>query len=149
LVAEQILSPLDSLSEVRQIILQNHEWYNGNGYPFGKDYHSLELGGMILSVADTFDALTADRPYRRGIAPEAALKEITRFSGTQFCPAVVNAFTKVMESNGYALPLKAFPEKEEVISESPSPARISEEGQEELQSMEGDAAIIWIGDYKK
>jgi len=59
----------------------------------------IPLAGRILSVADALDAMTSDRPYRKAMPPEAALREIQEMAGTQFCPRVVAALMSALERN--------------------------------------------------
>ena len=68
---------------------------DGRGYPLGLKGEEISLGARAFSVADTFDAITSDRVYRRGRPYQDALEEILRFSGTQFDPKVVEAFARV------------------------------------------------------
>ncbi len=69
--------------------------FDGSGYPAGLAGTSIPLGARIFTVADTFDAITSDRPYRKGQSVEVALAEIKRCSGTQFDPQVVAAMLAV------------------------------------------------------
>lgn len=95
LIGVQILEPIDFLSRVRAIIGQHHERFDGAGYPFGICGDELCLEARILAVADTYDAMTSNRPYRDGMSAESALQEINRNAGTQFDPQVVQAFGEV------------------------------------------------------
>ncbi|MBA3013343.1 MAG: DUF3365 domain-containing protein [Proteobacteria bacterium] len=76
-------------------ILHHHERLDGKGYPEGLQGEELPLIARIIAVADTFDAMTTDRPYRQGLSREEALAEIERHSGTQFDPQVVATFAKI------------------------------------------------------
>ncbi len=91
----RILEPIAAYSRVIPIVLQHHEWFNGKGYPDGVVGEQISLGGRILAVADVFDALVSDRPYRAGIELGRAIEIITEQSGEQFDPKVVRAFLKV------------------------------------------------------
>jgi putative two-component system response regulator len=83
-------SPILELAE--QIILAHHEWWNGNGYPTGLEGNAIPIAGRIVAVADVFDALTHDRPYKKAWTVEAALNEIRTLSGRQFDAGVIKAF---------------------------------------------------------
>jgi putative two-component system response regulator len=83
-------SPILEMAE--QIILSHHEWWNGNGYPAGLKGTEIPIPGRIVAVADVFDALTHDRPYKKAWPVEDALIEIRTLSGLQFDPSVVEAF---------------------------------------------------------
>ncbi|MBI2251887.1 MAG: HD-GYP domain-containing protein [Armatimonadetes bacterium] len=72
----------------------HHERYDGLGYPYGLREKEIPLGARILAVADTFDALTSDRPYRKRLSEEEALQEIKKNQGTQFDPLIVEAILK-------------------------------------------------------
>ena len=76
-------------------VRNHHERFDGTGYPDGLAHPELPLAPRIISVADTFDAMTTSRPYRRGLAPEEASAEIANSAGSQFCPRVVAAFRKL------------------------------------------------------
>jgi putative nucleotidyltransferase with HDIG domain len=76
----------------RDCIRHHHEHWDGHGYPAGLAGEAIPLGARIIAVADAFDAMTSDRPYRAGLPREAAIEELCRCSGTQFDPQVVEAF---------------------------------------------------------
>lgn len=85
---------------IRQLkdIKYHHEFYNGTGYPEGLKEDEIPFMARILSVADTFDAMKADRPYRTGRTMEFITGEFKKCSGTQFDPKVIDAFFKVIGS---------------------------------------------------
>ncbi len=78
-----------------EIASSHHERFDGKGYIIGKKGSDIPLGGRILCVADVFDALTTDRPYRKGMAPEIALSYIKDGSGTHFDPQIVDIFDRM------------------------------------------------------
>ena len=87
-------------------VLHHHEHWNGGGYPNGLAGEEIPLGARIILVADAFEAITADRPYRKAQSPQAALAELRRNSGTQFDPEVVAALARHLSgvtSNAVAL----------------------------------------------
>lgn len=92
LIGVRILEPIHFLREVREIIAQHHERFDGQGYPCGIDGDQLLLEARILTVADTFDAMTSDRPYRKALAQNMAVQEIEENAGSQFDPEVTAAF---------------------------------------------------------
>ena len=92
-VGSEIVGRLRNLRHVLPGVRSHHERVDGNGYPDGLAGEEIPLVAKIIAVADTFDAMTTSRPYRAGIAPEAAAAEIAAQSGTQFSPAVVEAFS--------------------------------------------------------
>ncbi len=94
----KIIANVPFLQEVAVIIRAHHERWDGNGYPEGLAAEDIPLGARIFAVADSFDAMTSDRPYRRGRALDEAITEIERCSGTQFDPQVVHAFLAVSMS---------------------------------------------------
>jgi HD-GYP domain-containing protein (c-di-GMP phosphodiesterase class II) len=74
------------------IIRHHHERYDGTGYPDGLAGEEIPIGARIFAVADTFDAMTSDRPYRKAMSTEESVQEIIACSGSQFDPKVVGAF---------------------------------------------------------
>lgn len=98
LIGERILDPITFLKDVKTIVGDHHERFDGKGYPHQKCGDELSLEAKILAVADTFDALTSDRPYRKALPFEDAVAEIRRCSSTQFDPDVVSVFLKTIDS---------------------------------------------------
>ncbi len=84
-------------SDVSNIVLQHHERIDGSGYPYGLKDEEICIEAKIIAVADTFDAMTSDRPYRKGDSFETALKEINKLSGTWFDVEVVEAFNRYIK----------------------------------------------------
>ncbi|MDD5236894.1 MAG: HD domain-containing protein, partial [Candidatus Omnitrophica bacterium] len=98
LKSAEILQPLDFLDEVIILIREHHERYDGAGYPDGLKGDAIKLGARIMSVADTYDAMTSKRPYReKAFSKEEAVEEIKRKSGSQFDPKVVEAFLRIAD----------------------------------------------------
>jgi diguanylate cyclase (GGDEF)-like protein len=91
-VGQVILEQATFLREAVPIILHHHERYSGHGYPFGLRGNDIPLGARIVAIADAYDAMTRDRPYKRAIGHEQALEELRRHAGTQFDPELVNLF---------------------------------------------------------
>lgn len=90
----ELLEGNRTLKNVQAIITQHHERWNGKGYPRGLKKNEINTDAQIVAVADVFEALTADRPYRKGLPPYHALEMIIAWSGQDFNPAVVQAFRK-------------------------------------------------------
>jgi HD-GYP domain-containing protein (c-di-GMP phosphodiesterase class II) len=86
------LSQVDGFQKAALLVLHQKEKIDGSGYPKGLRGEEIPLGSRIIAVAESFDALTTDRPYRSALSREAALEELMRCSGTQFDPEVVSAF---------------------------------------------------------
>ena len=104
-VSVEILEPFGVFSHELPLIRQHHERFDGKGYPDGLKSREITLGARILAVADVFDAITSDRPYRLAKSCEQALKEIAECSGSQFDPEVVEAFQKAYEKHKEEWPL--------------------------------------------
>jgi putative nucleotidyltransferase with HDIG domain len=94
-ISEFILSEIDLSPLVLQIARSSHERMDGQGYPDGLEGDAIPMPARIVLVADAFDALTTDRPYRRARRPRAAIEEIAAHAGTQFCPGVVAALERL------------------------------------------------------
>jgi HD-GYP domain-containing protein (c-di-GMP phosphodiesterase class II) len=94
LIGAQIVKDISFLEPVIPYVLEHHERFDGKGYPRGVAGENISIKGRLLAVADTFDAMTSDRPYRKALEPEDAVKEILRNGGTQFDPEVVRAFER-------------------------------------------------------
>ena len=87
-----------TLRPVLPAVLYHHERWDGAGYPTGRASTQIPLEARILSVVDCYDAMTSNRPYRAALAPEQAIEEVDRCSGTQFDPDVAVAFIEAWES---------------------------------------------------
>ncbi len=98
----RILEPISAYADVLPIVMQHHERLDGQGYPHGLSGQSICLGARILAVADVFDAMASDRPYRAGWDQEHALEHIKQRAGEQFDPEAVNALIKITTSEGHA-----------------------------------------------
>ena len=90
-----MLRKIPFLSEAAEIVYSHQEHYDGSGYPSALRWREIPVGSRIFAVADTLDAITSDRPYRRARSFDAAREEILRCSGTQFDPSVVEIFLKI------------------------------------------------------
>lgn len=99
-IAYQIIGRMPAFKNVAEIILHHHERYDGHGYTSGLAGTDIPLGSRILAVADTFDSITSVRPYRAAESLEFAKAELLKNSGTQFDPAIVEAFIEILDS-GY------------------------------------------------
>ncbi|MBL7032478.1 MAG: GAF domain-containing protein [Nitrospira sp.] len=93
----EIIAPIKQLREVLPGILHHHERYDGKGYPYGIKGNDIPLCASILSVADSFDSMTSDRPYRKSPGIDYAIAELKRCSGSQFDPQIVEVFLKVLK----------------------------------------------------
>ena len=98
------------LADIGRIIRSCHERFDGNGYPDGLAGEEIPLPARIVLVADAFDALTTNRPYRAGRHVYAAFQELRAETGTQFCPLVIDALEQVLREEPELLgvePLRA------------------------------------------
>ena len=93
----RILEPIKSFSEIIPFVVQHHERFDGQGYPDGIAGESISLGARILAIADAYDAMISDRPYRKGLPFNRIVSIIKEVSGAQFDPKVVQAFLKIVE----------------------------------------------------
>ncbi len=96
-IGYELVSRVAFLSGAAEIVLTHHEHYDGTGYPQGLIGEEIPLGARIFAVADTLDAMTSDRPYRRALSYHAAREEITREAGKQFDPRVVETFQRISD----------------------------------------------------
>ncbi len=92
-----LLLQTETLSRVALVIRHHHERYDGTGYPDKLAGEEIPFLSRVLYVADAFDSMTADRPYRKAPGRDYAVAELRRCSGSQFDPLVVEAFLKIME----------------------------------------------------
>ncbi len=99
-IGANILSPIDSLGDIIPMVRHHHERMDGKGYPDGLKGSKIPLWARITAVADTFHALTSNRPYRTGMNVENALQIIDDVKGTQLCPDCVDLFLTWITRNG-------------------------------------------------
>ena len=101
-IGANLLSNVPMLERVRPIVLSHHERYDGTGYPAGLREDQIPLAAQIIAVADAYQAMTAERPYRGAMSSKSALKELRANAGTQFNPVVVEAFIATVEGDRHA-----------------------------------------------
>ena len=98
IIGHQILAPVKYLGPVAQMVLYHQEWFDGRGYPEGLKGEQIPLGARIVACLDAWDAMTSDRPYRKALGRDIALKELMKGAGTQFDPKVVETFMRLEKS---------------------------------------------------
>ena len=96
LIGVNIVDKVHISPEIHELILHHHERYDGKGYPDRLGNGEVSFGAFILGVADAYDAMTSDRPYRRGMSPEQAMEILKEGRGSQFHPEAVDAFIASM-----------------------------------------------------
>ncbi|QXE92187.1 HD domain-containing phosphohydrolase [Geomonas subterranea] len=118
-IGMKILEPIEFLHDVRLCIGQHHERYDGKGYPNRLAGQELLLESRILAIADSFDAMTSDRPYRKALKLEVAIQELAENAGTQFDPELVPIFIKLLKTPNF------LPQREEYpgLHVVPSPSK--------------------------
>ena len=158
-----ILATHPALAPIVPLVRHHHERWDGHGYPDGLKGEDIPLGAAIIGLADAFDTMTSDRPYRKAMPVEEAIAEIRRCSGTQFHPRVVAAFLQVftersLVSEGEAVPtpphslvslseltvLHTIGERLEDVRDFHSLARIIDESLS--TSLSGNAVNIFLYD---
>ena len=97
----ELIKPIEFLRPVLPVILYLHEKYDGSGYPSGLRKDQIPLGARIMAVVDAFESMVQGRPYRKRFSVDTALKEVSRYSGTQFDPRVVDAFLKLAQQKNF------------------------------------------------
>ena len=95
---QNILRPLNFLNDILPAVCHHHERFDGQGYPAGLTGEHIPFWARIIQVADTYDAMTSNRPYREAFSKAQAIAEITRCAGTQFDPAVARAMVEILEN---------------------------------------------------
>lgn len=110
-----ILSKSKSLLSIARIVLFHHERWDGGGYPNGLRGESIPQGSRIIAVADTIDAMTSDRPYRKGMSVEFTMEEVRRNAGLQFDPLIARTAYNLFHSHRFSC----------FANSSPGPSRAS------------------------
>jgi HD-GYP domain-containing protein (c-di-GMP phosphodiesterase class II) len=93
----RIVGYVKELSSIVPVILHHHEWYDGTGYPDGLKGSEIPLGARITSVADAYDTMITQRPYRHIVAVEEACRELRRCAAIQFDPELVEVWCRLVE----------------------------------------------------
>jgi diguanylate cyclase (GGDEF)-like protein/PAS domain S-box-containing protein/putative nucleotidyltransferase with HDIG domain len=88
-VGYKILKTIKEYEDIAEFVVQHHEKYDGTGYPYGLSYNQLHDESKIIAIADAYDAMTCERPYRSALNKQEAIEEIRKFSSTQFDPEIV------------------------------------------------------------
>ena len=96
-IGERIALEAAEIRDIAHLILKHHERWDGHGYPLGIAGEEIPIECRILSIVDTYDAMTNDRPYRAALSIDESRKEILKCSGTQFDPGLVNIFLEVTD----------------------------------------------------
>jgi putative nucleotidyltransferase with HDIG domain len=94
-IGVRILEPIAAFTEALPIVAQHHEWFNGGGYPAGLKGEEISLHARIFAVADCYDAMVSDRPYRKGLQKKQVVEMLREKSGIQFDPKVIDVFVKL------------------------------------------------------
>jgi HD-GYP domain-containing protein (c-di-GMP phosphodiesterase class II) len=95
LIGSTIMAPLQELKEAMEAVKQHHENFDGTGYPNGIKKDEINIYARIIRVADAFDAMTSERPYRKALTKQQAFEELRQYSGSQFDPTVTKAFLDI------------------------------------------------------
>jgi putative nucleotidyltransferase with HDIG domain len=119
-IGAEVLQKYHNFKAALPIVLHHHERYDGRGYPDGLAADAIPIGAQIVAHADTYDAMTSDRPYRKGMRPEVALQRLSEASGTQFNPAVAGAFVAMMREE-FAAAGRTLPDTGGSLAQPPHP----------------------------
>jgi len=102
-IGARIVDKMEFLTGTSEIVKHHHESWDGSGYPTGLKGEEIPLGARIISVADSFDAMTTDRSYRRALSIDEAIERLRSSAGTQFDPDIVRLFVRHIRRKGYEL----------------------------------------------
>jgi HD-GYP domain-containing protein (c-di-GMP phosphodiesterase class II) len=94
-----ILLDFAELVDALEGVKTHHEQYDGSGYPDGLSENEIPMAGRIIAVADVYAALTSERPYRKPLSKEEAIKELKKYSGKQFDPEIIEMFIQILDNN--------------------------------------------------
>jgi HD-GYP domain-containing protein (c-di-GMP phosphodiesterase class II) len=98
-IGARLVRPLLLQSDLTLAIQHHHEWWDGTGYPDGISGMDIPYTARIVAIADAFDAMSCDRPYRRALRRDVVLSELRRFAGVQFDPHLAKEFAAIVESS--------------------------------------------------
>jgi putative nucleotidyltransferase with HDIG domain len=111
-IGVRILEPIPAFAEALPIVAQHHEWFNGKGYPEGLAGEEISLYARIFAVADCYDAMVSDRPYRKGMPKRQVVEMLREKSGIQFDPNVIDVFVRLCAEDGM---IEALTEDAELV----------------------------------
>ena len=138
-IGYQMIQAIPFLSTPASIVLSHPERWDGGGYPRGLRKEEIHIGARIFSVADTLDAMTSDRPYRRGTSFANAISEIVRCADTQFDPEVVKAFADIGEAKLLTIKREMQARKLASVQEADARADVAEQ---ELAAAVGQLEVV-------
>jgi putative two-component system response regulator len=121
-IGADIIGPVEGLHHVAPLIRHHHEKWDGTGYPNGLKGEEIPFGSRIISVADAFEAMVADRVYRPSLGINKALEELRSGRGSHFDPQVVDAFLDMIEHDTVHLPLPTRDQGQKPIPQRPEEA---------------------------
>jgi HD-GYP domain-containing protein (c-di-GMP phosphodiesterase class II) len=96
-----IVKDVPFLQNLYKLILYHHENFDGSGYPEGLKGEQIPIGARIIHVADAFEAMTSNRPYRTSLGKEEAIRRLNESSGKQFDPSIIEAFMRLARRKGW------------------------------------------------
>ena len=102
-IAAEIIKHIKGLEEVAKIVRHHHERWDGKGYPDGLSGEEIPLGARILCIADAFEAMTSNRPYRKAMSISEAVSELINNAGEQFDPNLVQIFLEILKEEGVSV----------------------------------------------
>lgn len=138
-----IMMPVKSFRPLIPYILHHHEWYNGAGYPDRKRGNEIPLCARIICVADSFDAMTSDRPYRKGMPIEKAIKIIRENRGSQFDPDIADVFIELYYEHKLQPVMRS-------LNSTGSRDALEGDGQHDVITSEaGGRAVVWRSAIKE
>jgi len=114
-IGVNLIAPLELSPDVISIIRHHHERYDGKGYPDGLKGEGIPFLARIIGLVESFDAMVADRPYRKALPLEAVVKELKQCAGTQFDPVLVNALLEIIVEKGREILPEAIDPKAKVV----------------------------------
>jgi len=103
-IGAKILEPVSFLHDIVPCVRHHHEWFDGceRGYPDRLAGDAIPLPSRVILVADTVEAMTSDRPYRKAMDLDSVISELTKYAGSQFDPVCVEAFLRLLDRTGEA-----------------------------------------------
>lgn len=127
-IGERLVKPLGFSGAIASAIRHHHERWDGGGYPDGLGGEDIPLASRIISVADSFEAMTSDRPHRPAMTQDAAIAELRKHAGSQFDPTLVKEFAGLVDAGGFELAAARRASGESLSLGSPDRSTSSEGG---------------------